>query len=101
GAKPAATRPRPPSPPPPPPPPPTTNPSRHPPQHTTPPPPPPPPPLAPRVLLAAIFLVSAFGKLAAPGPTQGYIASAGLPLPMLSYALAILVELCGTLLLLD
>jgi putative oxidoreductase len=57
-------------------------------------------PLAARVLLAAIFLVSAFGKLAAPGPTQGYIASVGLPLPMLSYALAILVELGGGLLLL-
>ena len=53
-----------------------------------------------RVLLAAIFLVSAFGKLAAPGPTQGYIASVGLPLPLLSYVGAIAVEFGGGLLLL-
>src|SRR5207253_847279 len=50
--------------------------------------------------LATIFLVSAFGKLAAPGPTQGYIASAGLPLPLLSYVAGVVIELGGGLMLL-
>ena len=53
-----------------------------------------------RLLLAAIFIISALGKLAAPGITQGYIASAGLPFPVLSYAGAVLVELGGGLMLL-
>jgi len=57
-------------------------------------------PLIGRVLLAAIFLVSAFGKLAAPGATQGYIASVGLPLPVLSYAAAVIIELGGGVMLL-
>jgi putative oxidoreductase len=56
-------------------------------------------PLVARILLATIFVVGAVGKLAAPGPTQGYIASVGLPLPVLAYGLAILVELGGGLLL--
>jgi len=57
-------------------------------------------PLVGRLLLAAIFLVSAFGKLAAPGPTQAYIASVGLPLPVLSYVAAVVIELGGGLMLL-
>jgi putative oxidoreductase len=56
-------------------------------------------PLVGRVLLAAIFLVSALGKIAAPAATQGYIASVGLPLPLLSYVGAIAVELLGGILL--
>lgn len=48
-----------------------------------------------RVLLAAIFLVSGFGKLAAPAATMGYIASVGLPLPEVAYAGAVLAELVG------
>src|SRR2546425_13366140 len=48
-----------------------------------------------RILLSAIFLVSAVGKLAAPGGTIGYIAAAGLPLPTVAYAIAVLVELFG------
>src|SRR2546425_10680832 len=48
-----------------------------------------------RILLSAIFLVSAVGKLAAPSGTIGYIAAAGLPLPTLAYAIAVLVELLG------
>jgi putative oxidoreductase len=48
-----------------------------------------------RVLLAAIFLWSGFGKLMAPGPTIGYIASVGLPLPPAAYVVAVIVELLG------
>lgn len=56
-------------------------------------------PLVGRALLAAIFIVSALGKIAAPEATQGYIASFGLPLPLLSYLGAISVELLGGVLL--
>src|SRR6266487_3653284 len=48
-----------------------------------------------RILLSAIFLISAVGKLAAPSGTIGYIAAAGLPLPTLAYVLAVLIELLG------
>lgn len=52
-----------------------------------------------RLLLAAIFLVSGLGKIANPQMTQGYIASAGLPFPLLAYLIAIAIELgCGALL---
>jgi putative oxidoreductase len=56
--------------------------------------------LAGRILLAAVFLLSGIGKLAAPGGTQGYIAAAGLPLPPLAFIAAVIVELGGGLLLL-
>lgn len=49
-------------------------------------------PAAARVLLAPLFLVSGFGKLAAPAATKAYIASAGLPLPDMAYLVAVLVE---------
>lgn len=52
-----------------------------------------------RLLLAAIFLISGFGKLTAAAGTIGYIAQAGLPMPTLAYAVALLVELGGGLLL--
>ena len=52
-----------------------------------------------RVLIAAIFLISGFGKIAAPAMTQGYIASAGLPMPVLAYAIAVVVEMGGGILL--
>ena len=52
-----------------------------------------------RVLLAVLFLLSGFGKIAAPAMTQGYIASVGLPAPLLGYLIAILVEVGGGLLL--
>jgi len=45
-----------------------------------------------RVLLAIIFLLSGFSKLAAPADTIGYIAASGLPLPAVAYAVAVLVE---------
>ena len=48
-----------------------------------------------RVGIAAIFILSGFSKLAAPGATIGYIASAGLPLPQLGFAIALVVELIG------
>ncbi|MGO4337019.1 DoxX family protein [Labrys sp. KB_33_2] len=56
-------------------------------------------PLLGRVLIAAIFLLSGFGKLTAPAATAGYIATVGLPLPYLGVAIAIVVELIGGLLL--
>ncbi len=52
-------------------------------------------PLVGRVGIAAIFVLSGLAKLAAPAGTIGYIASAGLPLPQLGLAIALLVELVG------
>jgi len=57
-------------------------------------------PLIGRILLASIFILSGLSKLAAPAATQGYIASAGLPAPLLAYIAAIVVEAGGGLLLL-
>ena len=50
-----------------------------------------------RVLIAAIFLLSGLSKLAAPSYTVGYIASVGLPFPWLGYAIAVAVEIGGSL----
>ncbi|WP_285409876.1 DoxX family protein [Variovorax sp. efr-133-TYG-130] len=52
-----------------------------------------------RLLLASIFILSGFGKISAPEATQGYIASVGLPVPMLAYLAAIVAELGGGILL--
>jgi putative oxidoreductase len=52
-----------------------------------------------RLLIAVIFLFSGFGKIMAPEATQAYIASAGLPLPVVGYVLAIIVEVGGGILL--
>ena len=57
-------------------------------------------PVLGRALMATIFLVSGFGKLAAHDATLGYIQSVGLPMPQGAYALAVLVEIGGGLLLL-
>ena len=46
-----------------------------------------------RLLLAAIFIMSGFGKLTSFAGTAGYIASKGLPLPEVGAAIAIAVEL--------
>lgn len=46
-----------------------------------------------RVLLSLLFLYSGIGKLMGPEGTMAYIAKAGLPLPVVSYALALVVEL--------
>ena len=53
-----------------------------------------------RFLMAVIFLLSGVGKIFAPEATQGYIAAAGLPLPVVGYAIALLAEVGGGLLLL-
>ena len=52
-------------------------------------------PLIGRTLMAAIFLISGLGKIAAPAGTIGYIASAGLPFPKLGLAIAVFVEVVG------
>jgi putative oxidoreductase len=46
-----------------------------------------------RVLLALLFVVAGFGKIAAPAATQAYIAAVGLPLPLLGYIIAVVVEI--------
>lgn len=56
--------------------------------------------LAGRALIALPFLVSGISKIAAPAATVAYIASAGLPLPVIGYAIAVAVEVGGGLLLL-
>ena len=53
-----------------------------------------------RLLMAVIFLVSGLSKLAAPAATIGYLASTGAPLPAAGYALALVIELGGGLLIL-
>jgi putative oxidoreductase len=53
-----------------------------------------------RVLLALLFVVAGFGKIAAPTATQAYIAAVGLPLPLLGYIIAVVVEIGGGLALL-
>lgn len=52
-------------------------------------------PLIGRVLLAAIFVISGIGKIAAPAATAGYIAAMGLPRPAIGVLVAILVEVGG------
>lgn len=46
-----------------------------------------------RVLMALLFIPAGFGKLTGFAGAAGYIASAGLPLPQLGAAIAIVVEL--------
>ena len=48
-----------------------------------------------RVLLAAIFVMSGLGKIAAPTATLAYMKAAGLPLAPLGLAGAALIELGG------
>ncbi|MDB5808183.1 MAG: DoxX family protein [Betaproteobacteria bacterium] len=56
-------------------------------------------PLIGRLLIAAIFVLSGFGKITGFEGTVGYIASKGLPLPQLGAIAAIIVELGGGILL--
>jgi len=52
-----------------------------------------------RILLALMFLLAGFEKLSAPGGTAGWIAGAGLPMPMvLTIASGLLEVVAGTLL---
>src|SRR5258706_15475235 len=53
-----------------------------------------------RFLLAILFILSGLSKLGAAAATQAYIAKAGLPLPVLAYVVAVVVELGGGLILL-
>jgi putative oxidoreductase len=53
-----------------------------------------------RAFLVCIFLISGLGKVTAPTVTIVYIHSVGLPMPVASYAVAVLVELGGSLALL-
>lgn len=46
-----------------------------------------------RILIAVLFIPAGFGKLTGFAGTVGYIGSAGLPLPQVAAALAIVVEL--------
>jgi putative oxidoreductase len=52
-----------------------------------------------RIFIAVLFLLSGFGKLAAPAATQAYIAAMGLPAPALAYFGSTAVELIGSVLL--
>jgi putative oxidoreductase len=52
-----------------------------------------------RFLLAAIFLIGGFGKLVDPAGTIGYISAVGLPFAEAGYALAVILEIGGGLLL--
>jgi putative oxidoreductase len=57
-------------------------------------------PLIGRILLAAIYIMSGFGKATGFEGTVGYIASKGLPMPQLLAVGAMVVELGGGLMLL-
>lgn len=48
-----------------------------------------------RILLAAMFVISGYGKLTGFDGTVGYIASKGLPMAQVLAAIAILIELGG------
>lgn len=52
-------------------------------------------PLLGRLMLAAIFIWSGFGKLMQPAGTIGYMAKIGLSMPQAAYWLAVVVELGG------
>jgi putative oxidoreductase len=56
-------------------------------------------PFVGRLLIGLPFAMSGFGKLAAIGPTTEMIRAVGLPLPSLAFAVAVIVELGGGLLL--
>ena len=56
-------------------------------------------PFAGRLLIGLPFAMSGFGKLAAYGPTVAKISAVGLPVPPLAFAVAVVVELGGGLLL--
>lgn len=56
--------------------------------------------LAARLLMVALFLPAGIGKLTGFAGTVGYISSVGLPLPTLAAAVAMIVEIVGSLALL-
>lgn len=46
-----------------------------------------------RIFMSGLFLYSGIGKLMAPEATMAYIGNAGLPMPSMAYAVALIVEL--------
>jgi putative oxidoreductase len=56
--------------------------------------------LAARLLMVALFLPAGIGKLTGFAGTVSYISSVGLPLPTLAAAIALIVEIVGSLALL-
>jgi|SRR5579863_7579748 len=58
-------------------------------------------PLLGRIMIGAPFVMSGLGKLGAYAATVGYIAAMGLPVPPLAFAVSVLIELGGGLLLLS
>src|ERR1700722_1187157 len=52
-----------------------------------------------RIFIAVLFILSGLSKVAAPAATQAYIASVGLPEPVLAYFGSMAVELIGSVLL--
>lgn len=48
-----------------------------------------------RILLAAIFLWSGWGKFNAAEATQAFIAKVGMPMPVLAYYAAVVIEIAG------
>jgi putative oxidoreductase len=57
-------------------------------------------PLLGRILLAIPFILSGVGKLAAPAATQGYIAAMAVPVPVIAFVIAVIIEVGGGALLL-
>ncbi len=57
-------------------------------------------PVIGRILLGIIFILSGVSKLGDPVGTQAYIASVGLPLPLLGYIVAVVTEIAGGVMLL-
>jgi putative oxidoreductase len=52
-------------------------------------------PFVGRILISAIFLISGTGKIADPAGTISAIQSVGLPLPPVSYGVAVVIEIVG------
>ena len=50
-----------------------------------------------RILIAALFLPAGFGKISGFAGTVAYATSAGLPMPQIGVAIAIVVEIVGSL----
>jgi putative oxidoreductase len=55
--------------------------------------------LAGRILIGVLFFMSGISKIGAPAATIGYIAHVGLPMPQAAYAVSLLAEVGGGLLL--
>lgn len=56
-------------------------------------------PFVGRILIAAIFVLSGLSKMTDPASTMAYIESAGLPIPAVALAFAVLIEVVGGILL--